>query len=103
MIAESKKKRKEGKKDGASGDVRSLQGGVLSRERERERKKKSQTGVCVSHIWNSSCRRKRQRSRQLSPALHSIPGKKKRTVPLCPVFFVSWTKMPFAVTSEFYC
>lgn len=43
MIAQSKK-RKEGKKDGASGDVRSLQGGVLSR------KKKSQTGVCEPHL-----------------------------------------------------
>lgn len=30
--------RKEGKKDGASGDVRSLQGGVLSRERERKKR-----------------------------------------------------------------
>lgn len=50
MIAESKKKRKEGKKDGASGDVRSLQGGVLSREREREKKKESDWGVCEPHL-----------------------------------------------------
>lgn len=47
MIAESKKKGRRGKKDGASGDVPSLQGGVLSRKKKR---RESQTGVCEPHL-----------------------------------------------------
>lgn len=77
--------RKEGKKDGASGDVRSLQGGVLNR------KKRARLG-CVSHIWNSSCRRKRREEQTTFPnsPFHSSG---KRAVSLCLVF-VSWPKIP---------